>query len=198
MKIINLKGPSHENFIGAWNIEDNDLCRNLIEFFEFNKNLQSAGSTTGGIDTSVKKTTDITIDPVKLKDPKYIIFNKYFSKLNECFELYKNHYPYLKSMAPKVHIGHFNLQKYVEGDHFSKLHCERDSINSIHRLFAWMTYLNNVDDGGTTDFEYFKIKIKPEIGKTLIWPAEWTHAHLGSVLNSGTKYIITGWMHFIN
>ena len=38
--------------------------------------------------------------------------------------------------------------------------------------------------------------IKPEIGKTLIWPAEWTHAHKGEVLNSGVKYIITGWMHF--
>ena len=35
-----------------------------------------------------------------------------------------------------------------------------------------------------------------EVGKTLIWPAEWTHAHMGDVLKSGTKYIITGWMHF--
>ena len=39
-------------------------------------------------------------------------------------------------------------------------------------------------------------KIKPEIGKTLIWPAEWTHAHKGEILKSGIKYIITGWMHF--
>ena len=59
-----------------------------------------------------------------------------------------------------------------------------------------MTYLNNVDDGGTTDFEYFNIKIKPKVGKTLIWPSEWTHAHTGSVLNNGSKYIITGWIHF--
>ena len=40
------------------------------------------------------------------------------------------------------------------------------------------------------------LKIKPQKGKTLIWPAEWTHAHSGEVLNSGVKYIITGWMHF--
>ncbi|GIS66316.1 MAG: hypothetical protein CM1200mP5_1000 [Candidatus Pelagibacterales bacterium] len=45
-----------------------------------------------------------------------------------------------------------------------------------------MTYLNNVEDGGTTNFEYYDIKVKPEIGKTLIWPAEWTHAHTGSIL----------------
>ena len=45
-------------------------------------------------------------------------------------------------------------------------------------------------------FDYYGIKVKPEIGKTLIWPAEWTHAHTGEVLKSGTKYIVTGWLHF--
>ncbi len=54
---------------------------------------------------------------------------------------------------------------------------------------------NAEDDGGTTDFDYYKVKVKPETGKTLIWPAEWTHAHRGSVLNGGEKYIITGWLH---
>jgi len=29
----------------------------------------------------------------------------------------------------------------------------------------------------------------------LIWPAEWTHAHLGAIVKKGNKYIITGWMH---
>ena len=45
-------------------------------------------------------------------------------------------------------------------------------------------------------WKYFDLKIKPQQGKTVIWPSEWTHAHRGSVLNSGSKYIITGWMHF--
>ena len=49
---------------------------------------------------------------------------------------------------------------------------------------------------GTTDFDHYGLKIKPEQNKTLIWPAEWTHAHTGSVLKSGTKYIITGWFDF--
>ena len=69
-------------------------------------------------------------------------------------------------------------------------------MSSIHRIFAWMTYLNDVDDGGTTDFDYYKVKVKPKMGKTLIWPAEWTHAHRGTVLKGGKKYIITGWLHF--
>ena len=69
-------------------------------------------------------------------------------------------------------------------------------LSQLHRVFAYMTYLNDVEEGGTTDFDNYGIKIKPEKGKTLIWPAEWTHAHTGSVLEGGKKYIITGWMNF--
>ena len=39
-----------------------------------------------------------------------------------------------------------------------------------------------------------RIKVKPETGKTLIWPAEWTHIHAGEVVKSGNKYMITGHM----
>ena len=59
-----------------------------------------------------------------------------------------------------------------------------------------MTYLNDVEDGGRTRFPNYGLEVKPERGKTLIWPAEWTHSHTGNVVDSGTKYIITGWMHF--
>ena len=61
-----------------------------------------------------------------------------------------------------------------------------------------MTYLNDVPEGGETEFPMFGLKVKPETGKTLIWPAEWTLAHLGSVVKNGKKYIITGWMHFVS
>ena len=35
---------------------------------------------------------------------------------------------------------------------------------------------------------YYNLRIKPEKGKTLIWPAEWTHAHSGETLLKGKKY----------
>ena len=64
------------------------------------------------------------------------------------------------------------------------------------RILTVLSYLNDVEDGGGTYFEHFNLRIKPSTGKTLIWPAEWTHAHRGEILNKGLKYIITGWMHF--
>ncbi len=196
MKKIIIENPKSPNFIGSWNLENDKLCNDIIKFFENNKELQQKGVSGAGFNPKIKKTTDITINPSNLKDPKFSLFNDYFKLLNDCFLEYKKEYSFLESFLKKTHIGHFNVQKYMPGDHFSHLHSERTNIATLHRIFAWMTYLNNVDDGGTTNFDYYGVKVKPKIGQTLIWPSEWTHAHTGSVLNSGTKYIITGWIHF--
>ena len=197
MKKLSTVSNKSPNFIGSWNIENDKLCNEIIKFFEENKSMQRIGITTTGYDPKLKKTTDMVIQPSDLKNKKYSLFNSYFNLLKDCFLDYRNQYPFLKhKFFSRTHIGNFNVQKYNPGDHFSHLHSERVSLDSLHRLFAWMTYLNNVDDSGTTNFEYYDIKVKPEIGKTLIWPAEWTHAHTGSILKSGTKYIITGWIQF--
>ena len=189
-------GTQKPNFIGCWDIENKKLCNEIVSFFENNKELFKEGTTTLGKNIKAKKTTDITITPKDLEKSKFEIFKKYFKELHTCYMDYQKQWPFVKSIFNTIDIGVFNIQKYNPGDHFSHLHCERTSLNSLHRLFAFMTYLNDVEDGGKTNFDYYGIKVKPEIGKTLIWPAEWTHAHTGEVLKSGTKYIVTGWLHF--
>ena len=185
------------NFIGAWNLENNNLCYEIIDFFEKNLNLQKKGvASDASNNKKVKSTTDITIRPIDLKDKNFNVFNNYMKELHNCYVDYQKQWPFLKSMLNDIQIPPFNIQKYNPGDHFSAVHSERTSLNTLHRLFAFMTYLNDVEDGGETHFTHYKFKIKPQIGKTLIWPAEWTHAHTGEILKSGTKYIVTGWMNF--
>ena len=195
MKKININSQ-HTHFIGCWNLENNQLCKEITDFFENNKSLQKPGSSGRGLNLKIKKTTDITIIPNDLKNPKFGIFKQYINELHKCFLDYQNQWHFLKTMIKKVDIPTFNIQKYLRGDHFASVHSERTTLSTLHRLFAWMTYLNDVEDGGQTNFNHYGIKIKPEIGKTLIWPAEWTHAHTGEILKGGTKYIITGWMNF--
>ena len=184
------------NFIGSWKLENDEISKNIINFFENNIDLQKDGSTGDGKKLNIKKTTDINIHPKDLNDKKFIDIKKYIDELHKCYLDYQEQWPFLKDKINTVDIPTFNIQKYNPGDHFSHIHTERSSLNSLHRVFAWMTYLNDVEDGGNTYFTHYDLRIKPEIGKTLIWPAEWTHAHRGEVLNSGVKYIITGWMHF--
>ena len=183
------------NFIGSWNINNDNLCNNIVSLFENKKQLHQKGITSGGINEKIKKSIDIYIEPNDLKKDEFKDLKIYLNLLFDCYQDYKIQWPFLNKNFQTVDISTFNLQKYEVGGHFADLHCERMSPVNMHRVFAWMTYLNNVDDGGETYFEHFGLKIKPEIGKTLIWPAEWTHAHKGNVLKKGLKYIITGWMH---
>ena len=186
------------NFIGIWNLENNELCKNIVNFFETNIDLQKDGTTGDGKKTELKKTTDINIHPNNLKEEKFVHIKDYIKALHNCYLDYQDQWPFLKDKINTVDIPTFNIQRYNPGDHFSHIHTERSSLNSLHRVFAWMIYLNNVEDGGNTTFPYFDLTIKPEKGKLLIWPAEWTHTHCGEKVNSDVKYIMTGWIDMVD
>ena len=183
------------NFIGSWLI-DSSLCDDIITYYENNKIKQIQGGTSEGIDLNIKDRLDIAINPKDLKDPENKILRRYFENLFECYKDYNLQWPFLASMVNNLEIGSFNIGRYKPGQHFKKIHCERTSLNTLHRLFAFMTYLNDVDEGGSTYFTHYGLDIKPKKGLTLLWPAEWTHTHKGNVLKSGLKYIITGWLTF--
>ena len=195
MNRINLEGSS-PHFIGCWDMEQNSLCDELIEFFEAHQEKQEPGQSAGAVDLDAKKSTDMTIHPRDLKQQEYKAAKEYTNCLFECFKDYTEQFSFLESIMPSTFIGSFNIQKYLPGGHFKLPHTERTSVQNSFRVLAWMTYLNDVVDGGTTTFTHQDMDVKPSKGKTLIWPAEWTHAHVGNIVNSGEKYIITGWMHF--
>ena len=165
MKRIDISAQK-PNFIGCWDLENKTFCDEIIAFFENNKNLSKEGVTTHGKNTEAKKTTDITIAPKDLEKPKFEIFKKYFKELHKCYMDYQEQWPFVKNIFKNVDIGVFNVQKYNSGDHFAHLHCERTSLNSLHRLFKDMTYiekldLNNIDNNKNNfqvnSFENFKI-----------------------------------------
>ena len=187
-------------FIGSWTMNPLSICDDLIAYFELHKNKQKRGTTTSGINLDNKNSTDITIHPKDMNLPGNEVFEKYFHALFSCYQEYVIEWPFLKTFPDNLQIGSFVLLRYNSGQHFQKIHTERDSLSSLHRVFAWMTYLNDVDieDGGSTLFSHFDLEIQPTKGLTLIWPAEWTHAHKGSLLRANSKYIISGWMHFPN
>ena len=136
------------------------------------------------------------ISPRDLEIEKFHVASTYIKHLKNCYIDYLEQWDFLKSFLLRVHIGPFKIQKYDVGGHYKILHSERTTLSSLHRMHVWMTYLNDVQSGGETEFPMFGLKVKPEKGKTLIWPAEWTHAHLGAVVKKGNKYIISGWMHY--
>ena len=183
------------NFIGSWIIEPS-LCDAIITYYEKNLQKQYQGETLGGLNLETKNRRDISLTPKELSLPENEAYGIYFESLFECYKDYNIQWPFLARMVSHLDIGKFSIGKYIPGQHFQKIHCERDGLNSLHRLLAFITYLNDVEEGGSTYFNHYDLEIKPKKGLTIIWPAEWTHAHKGNIVNTGLKYIITGWLSF--
>lgn len=197
MKRIDLPSASSQpHFIGAWSLDQPVLCDELIKLFDTQKFNQTQGQTAGGLNLDAKNSTDLAIRPYDLARPDHQPVRDYLDALFTCYQDYLEQWPFLKSILPQVDIGSFNIQRYLPGGHFQKIHSERTTVGTSHRVLAWMTYLNDIAAGGSTSFIHQNLEVQPQQGKTLIWPGEWTHAHRGNVVVSGTKYIITGWMHF--
>ena len=74
-------GPS---FIGSWDLESPDLCREIINFFEQNKGKQVKGESATGLDLERKNSIDMPVYPAELTLPSHKIFNNYMQHLYEC------------------------------------------------------------------------------------------------------------------
>lgn len=98
-------------------------------------------------------------------------------------------------------LDNINFQHYEKGkggyyhwhsEHFP--HPSDPGQKSLHRVLFWLLYLNDVDEGGETEFCYQGAKIKPRKGSLILSPCGFTHTHRGNVPLSGDKYILTSWV----
>jgi len=88
----------------------------------------------------------------------------------------------------------FKVHKVKQGQGYHVWHHENDhSAQGDKRVLAWMTYLRVPEEGGETEFLNQSKRIEPVVGKTLIWPAYFTHLHRGNPPLKGEKYYVTGW-----
>ncbi|MBD1909648.1 MULTISPECIES: 2OG-Fe(II) oxygenase [unclassified Leptolyngbya] len=55
-------------------------------------------------------------------------------------------------------------------------------------------YLNDGFQGGETYFDRQDIKVRPEAGSVLIFPAYFTHPHQSLPVTTGTQYVFTTWL----
>jgi len=187
-----------ESFISAWFLSDTKICDELINYFKnsTDKIIGEVQKIDGKvIDPQVKDSEEITLYVQDQKD----IFLKYLLTLQEVVDEYKKKFPQVDAQGAWSITEGTNLQYYKPGGGYKVWHCERSSYKypNSSRHLVFMTYLNDVDDEGETEFLYQQLKVKPVKGLTLIWPADWTHTHRGIVSPSQEKYIITGWFNFI-
>ena len=170
-----------ENFIRIYdNILSDRLVDNLIK-------MASDTVTWNNRNDVDKSDFQVPLDPfwpALVKETKE-------SLLNRGLVSYLNDFPYLKHFSWNSGVMLLQKTELLQGYH--TFHSENVSWHSNNRTLAWMIYLNDVEEGGETEFLYQQLKIKPKRNTGVIWSGGFTHLHRGNPPISGTKYILTGW-----
>ena len=172
-----------------------DECKKIINYFESHSELHFEGFIKGNKKKDdLKKDTEISCNFDKSQGPCWI--SKY---IDAALMEYVQQYPESNKIASYNKFNLFKLQRYLPSEGYYMYHCENDGPGKdiVNRVLAWMIYLNDVTDGGHTEFLNQKKKYQPRTGDVLVWPAYFTHTHRGITSKSQTKYIATGWFNFL-
>jgi len=187
------------------------LCDEIIEKYEKNIIFHYQGVTSGGLEKRVKDTSDFMI-PTRCENKDnewYKIENFLYKELEKNLKIYlfninnnENYKPENNSnvkytlLHEELHTHCFMIQKYDKGVGKYVYHDDSffDINNNRFRTITFLWYLNDVEEGGETEFNG-DFKIHPKKGKLILFPAAWCFPHRGKMPISDDKYIITGWLY---
>jgi prolyl 4-hydroxylase len=189
----------YKDFIGIY---DESIPIELSEMFVVN--YEEAKKNRTIIDLTKENETKVIehLDPLKRMDEVAFVtplfstiyprppVDAYFKFLNKCLKRYVEKYGI--EFKGTVYNDIFKIHKVRKSEGFHSWHYERAIPSTIDRIMAYMTYLEAPKEGGETEFLHQSLRIKPIVGRTLIWPAGYTHMHRGNPPIDGEKMYITG------
>lgn len=192
---------SYDNFIGIYEgLYPQEYCQKAIKYFEDMKNSGFAKTRQQLADTDKTLKNDQSVfshseDLIILTCTSELQFEFNSIFWDTAYKDYLSNYSILNSCGQHSSYA-MKLQKTSLGGGYHQWHFESDRRASCNRLLTWILYLNDIEEGGETEFLYLHKRVKPTAGTLLIWPAAFTHTHRGNPPLSGDKYIITGWLEF--
>lgn len=184
----------NENFVRCYDgVYEPDVCNEIIQYFE-----QMSASGFGVLrdgkkiykDDQAVHATDEKL--IKLTASKNLT-NYVFDGLNKAVNAYVDEFDILSSIGDLA-IFDLKMQKTNIGGGYHSWHFESGSRRYGNRVLVYTIYLNDVAEGGETEFLYCSLRVKPTKGSVLLFPAGFTHTHRGNPPISNEKYIITGWV----
>ena len=192
----------YKDFIGIFDESvPVELCNEFVKNYEVAKKNRTLIDLTKENETGyiqgkpslARKDETIFVFPVTSTIYPRPPVGAYFKFLENCLKCYIERYSIEFYGALSNDI--FKIHKVGKSEGYHAWHYERSAPESLDRLMAYMTYLEVPKKGGETEFLHQSLRIEPIVGRTLIWPAGFTHFHRGNPPLDGEKMYITGWFN---
>ena len=96
----------------------------------------------------------------------------------------------------RTSLEQFRIKRYrAETQDQFKWHVDVGDHQSAKRMLVLFWYLNDVEEGGETEFKTMKVSAKR--GRLLMFPPTWTYPDAGLPAISNTKYIAGTYIHYV-
>ena len=172
---------------GAVHIYDDvfDNGEEIISILMAENSWQDAlvGAETGTLNKSIRNNTTASINPFDFRvDPVLYTFARtVWYYLND----YAVHYDVSYSgMEPVV------VNRYTPGDRYLP---HSDAGPHHPRVISAVAYLNDVEEGGQTEFSLFDLSVQPKAGRLIIFPSNYAYRHAALPPVDGVKYAAAFW-----
>jgi hypothetical protein len=177
----------------------NEQCDEILHYFELENHYD--GATVSGVNKTLKNTKEFSI-PILYESNSIWkkIVDSLIAELNISLISYKKKLVNelnITTIPDSLFIDGMSINKYIKNEGHYVYHTDNNynSHKKSSRKITFLWYLNMVNEGGETEFFGGTYKIKPETGKLVLFPAQWTIPHCAKVPISNNKYIITGWFY---
>lgn len=201
-----------EDHIGIFdNFFNPDLLDQYIRYFDFYSSFKYYEMEEGPpsdikkkyvYNRSTQKIKDTNIDTITstfwtrdYMDVSMVSHEFVNTFFDEVYPIYTDKY-FVLGASSRHSIFEVKVQKTLPCEGYHVWHHEKDAFRTRNRLMAFILYLNDVEEGGETEFLFQKFRMKPKKNRLILWPAGYTHTHRGNPPLSGEKYIATGWVEF--
>ena len=165
------------------------FCNNVIEKFE-QDDRKRQGQVGSGVHLEIKRSSDLSITELEdWKSYDQAFFRCLNNGLKKYVKFLPEEYTIHKALSEIKNDTGYQIQRTQPGDYYIWHHDQ-----SATRMVTFIWYLNDVKDGGYTEF-IDGTRIQPEAGKLIIFPATWDFLHRGVSPKTEIKYLCTGWVH---
>jgi hypothetical protein len=183
-----------------------DLCKEIIDRFKSIEHTLERGILRYIIDEN--KYAEFKKPNLECNMSKDTLFRDLDSELSNRFttacNMYLDHldceFDHNKKPLPHTFLEVLSINNMIDRGYLIhkippgssyEWHVDNDPRSDEKSFIQFILYLNTLelDEGGTTEFANGR-KVKPEVGKLLIFPCSWTFPHSGNEVKGKDKFII--------
>lgn len=171
---------------------ERSFCAQMVAAFEQAAQWQSREGR--GKLAGLEQSSWVEVNLSHLADAAFLGF--FHAQIDKYLAAYNRELKLTLPIPSRPKIDELRMKRYRAGsdDNFQPHFDSIDSKCGRYLVFLW--YLNDVDEGGETEFTDLNLKIQARAGRLLMFPPYWMFQHAGLPARSRDKYIVSTYLMF--